>query len=131
MIPGTRVPDNALHRASLWLEDFKSTRDGKVKAVDQDTMVVEFDQLIAACGLTGVTGSDLFEGCIFYGDNFADSMFGRIGLIVTTQAGPATINDVLRSVWMDGLMHGIATRDGKRGLSNTEIEEGVGRDESR
>lgn len=128
-IPGTRVDDNALHRASLWLEDFKRTRDGQVKGYTNEQAAEAFDELIEMCGLQGVTGQDLIEGAIFYATNFRELLGGQ-GLnitVVNRSLGAVDLLAILQSVWIDGLQHGVAMSAGKHGLSNTELREATGR----
>lgn len=121
-IPGTRVDDNALHRASLWLAAFQGTQEGGPVAYSREEEAAEHDRLADECHVDGLTGADIQEGADFYSVNFAVMMLGSAARVVVV--GPTGTLDLLamiRVVWIDGLRHGIATRDGKRGLSNTEI----------
>lgn len=125
-ILGTRVPDNALHRASLWLEDFKRTRQLGFHSQPREEMAVDMDEFVRTVGIDNkVTGQDLVEGGDFYGNNFVQMIFGKLGIVVMTPAGPIDLQGVMFSVWMDGLQHGAAMTAGLYGLSNEEIEQGV------
>lgn len=127
-IPGTRVEDNALHRASLWLEDFKRTRDGYVQQITNEQMGVELAEFAQMCGVE-IEGDALVEGADYYAENFRQMIFGpRLGMTVVTPGGPINLVSILRSVWIDGMQHGAAMTAGKRGLSTQEIAEGVDRE---
>lgn len=120
-IPGTRVPDNRLHRASLWLEDFKRARDGQVRAYTSEDVTALAQQLSDACGL-GVTGPEVIEAVGFYSENLRQMIFGpSVGIAVMTPAGRLELVDIIRSVWIDGFEHGAATAAGLSGESNEEI----------
>jgi hypothetical protein len=120
-IPGTRVPENRLHRASLWLEDMKRTRAGAVVTYDDETMVRELGELADACGLE-LSGEQLAEGAKFYATNFRQIVFGgRLGVTVVSPWGAMDMGAVILSVWLDGFQHGAATAAGKYGESNEEI----------
>jgi hypothetical protein len=120
-IPGTRVPENRLHRASLWLEDTKRVRAGAVVTYDNETMVRELGELADACGLE-LSGEQLAEGARFYADNLRRVVFGgRMGVTVVGPWGTMDLGAVILSVWLDGFQHGAATAAGKYGESNDEI----------
>jgi hypothetical protein len=120
-IAGTRVSDNRLHRASLWLEDWKRVRAGVPVTADRETMVRELAELADACGLE-LSGEQLAEGAEFYATNLRQVLFGqRVDMTVAGPWGAITLGAVILSVWLDGFEHGAATAAGKWGESNEEI----------
>jgi hypothetical protein len=120
-IPGTRVEDNRLHRASLWLEDFKQARDGQLHGYTSEDFTAMAQELSDACGL-GVSGEEVIEAVDFYSENLRQMIFGpSVGISVVTSAGRLDLIDVIRSIWIDGLEHGAATAAGLSGESNEEI----------
>lgn len=124
-IPGTDLPDTALHRASLWFNRFSGLEDGGPPQERTWREVRELhERVLAECHLEGkITADEIREGAQYYGDNIVDGMFGPVCVTVLTPVGQIDVGVMLRSLWLDGLMHGIALRDGKRGLSNAEIIE--------
>jgi hypothetical protein len=130
-ILGTRVPDNALHRASLWLEDFKRVRERGLHTQARDEQAADLDEFVRIVGVDGkVTGMDLVEGAAFYGNNFVEMIFPRgvdITIIGAQLDAPTNLQSVMFSVWLDGMQHGAAMVAGLEGLSNEEIEQGVDR----
>lgn len=120
-IPGTRVEDNRLHRASLWLEDFKRARDGQLHGYTSEDFTAMAQELSDACGL-GVSGQEIVEAVDFYSENLRQMIFGKsLGISVVTPVGAMDLFDILRSVWVDGFEHGAATAAGLSGESNEEI----------
>lgn len=128
-ILGTRVPETPIHRASLWLEDVKWGE--RRPDVDQIEQLKDEDSsywvFIQETGLP-VTPEQLKEAMRYYGENFLRMTFGnRINVVMPTPDGKATFDlaAVFSSVWYDGFQHGAATQAGKRGRSNSEIEQGI------
>lgn len=120
-IPGTDVPDTAIHRASLWVNALAGHQEGgPPQPLTWDQVQERHTRLIEACGMAGkVTAEDIRESSAYYGDT-ASAVF-PVGLTIVTPFGDIDLSIMFRSVWCDGLLHGIAVRDGKRGLSNAEI----------
>lgn len=130
LIPGTRVPDHAIHRASMWLEDVKfAERRPDVEQIEQ---ITDNDALwwifIQETGLP-VTVEQLKESAHYYGLNMLRMTLGnRVNVLMPAPDGKGLIDltTIFTSLWLDAFQHGVATAQGKRGLSNTEM-----RDESR
>jgi len=123
-IPGTRVPDTPIHRASMWLEDLRfgdRRRDAGVEAIRDDDYV----RFIQECALLGVTVENLKEASSFYGANNARMLTGgrlRVAIPSPTGEGIIDLASIFASVWLDAFMHGAATARGKVGMSNAELD---------
>ena len=86
------VPDNGIHRASLWVEQFKTEvaspadvefADAFLEAISQNTL--DYD------------GEDLLRASMFYGQ----SMLVGVGKVADLKA-------LVASIWLDGWLHGAA-----------------------
>lgn len=123
-IPGTVVPDTAIHRASLFLERVKFG-DSFDRQTQPEMGGREFYEQITEQLELPHQPEDLVEASNYYARNFLRSVFGenpdtaRIELS-NGQVIPALL--FFQSLWVDGYAHGAATRAGKRGLSNEERE---------
>lgn len=121
-IPGTRVPDHAIHRASLWLEDLKygeGREDAKLQRMDDFT----WRAFIEECDLP-VTVEQLQEAATYYGMNMLGMTLGnRVNVRIPAPDGDGFIDlhAIFASLWLDAFMHGAATAIGKSGLSNDEM----------
>ena len=131
MIPGTRVPDNPIHRASLWLEELKygARRDDNPGVEPMEREI--FEELIRQCELRGLTPEEIGEAADYYGRNMAAMTLGQVKVMVSTPGrdgvGLMPLSVAFISAWLDGFLHGVATRAGKSGLSNLEIRRSGGR----
>lgn len=127
-IPGTRVPDHAIHRASMWLEDVKfAERRPDVEVPEQ---ITDDDAVwwifIEETGLP-VTVEQLKESAVYYGENMLRMTLGnRVNVMMPTPDGKGVMDlrAIFVSLWLDAFQHGVATALGKHGLSNTEMREG-------
>jgi hypothetical protein len=119
-IPGTHVPDHAIHRASMWLEDLKfgERREYATPEVVGDT----WEGFLRETELP-VTVEQLQEAASYYGANMARMTLGnRVNFLVPVPGGQMVdAVAIFSSLWLDAFMHGVATAQGKRGLSNEEI----------
>lgn len=116
-IPGTAdLPDNPLHRASLWVERFIKRMAARERGTRQmaDGEGVRDLEILARETEIRMTGKELLDGAEFYAANLSRAFFGRIGLHVKTTAGFASIETIILSVWLDGFEHGAATAADKR-----------------
>lgn len=119
-IPGTRVPDTPIHRASLWLEQLKFAERAGVadEAEPMDALVYE---LLLRELDNGVTPEQLEEAAIYYGANLRQMFVpGRAEVIVQTPHGALDLRTMFVSAWLDGWMHGAVTQKGLRGESTEE-----------
>lgn len=120
-IAGTRVPDTAIHRASLWLEEIKypgRRENAELEGMDEEAL----RRFLEGVGLAFRCSPDeLTEAAKFYGTNLAVMLVGDVRIVVMTALGPVGVPTMMTSAWVDGFMHGAATVAGKRGLSNDEI----------
>lgn len=111
-IPGTRVPDTPIHRASLWWEQLEfGGRDlSTPERMDAATAEALVEELVAT-----YTAEQLHEAATYYGRNWAEMILGpNVGL-----AG-VNANALFTSVWLDGFAHGAGTQARKYGTSRTE-----------
>jgi hypothetical protein len=128
-IAGTRVPDTPIHRASLWLEEIKY---GARREDDPEIEPFElefFVELIRQCELRDLTPEQIKEAADYYGANMlAMTLGGRVNVMVPAPGGGfMDFKSIFVSTWLDGWMHGVATKAEKVGLSNDEIRQLGGR----
>lgn len=125
-IPGTRVPDTPIHRASMWLEDLKygERRLGDAPLPMEVTEDELYELLIRELELD-VTVEQLLEAADYYGTNLAVMLHGAFQIVVQTPDG-RTISgaSMFISAWLDGWMHGAVTQKGLRGRSVREMLDG-------
>jgi hypothetical protein len=121
-IPGTRVPDTPIHRASLWLEDVKFGERRADADLGPEEMGDTFQDFIDAAE-ANFTVEQLREAATYYGDNMLHMMTGgRVDFLIPSPTGDGMIDGrgVFASLWLDAFMHGFATARGKIGKSNEE-----------
>lgn len=128
-IPGTRVPDNPIHRASLWVESLKYAPDVRAAGDEAVERLDDFAwrAFVEESGLP-ITVEQLVDAVEFYGENLRRMIVGnRLNFMMPMPGGEGMMDlgGVFKSVWFDGFEHGAGTALGKRGLSNQEIREGV------
>lgn len=93
-----RVPAvdcNPLDRASFYVEELKyGPGPGKLEVAEWEEMVAQLETLLRDAGVSSMSGEELLEAIFYYGNSVAGSfgMSFQLGL----------------SVFLDGLMHGIA-----------------------
>jgi hypothetical protein len=122
-IPGTRVPDTAIHRASMWLEYLKfgdARRNAGVEKMTDDTF-----ELFVAAAQVNFTAEQMKEAAQFYGLNMLQMTVGnRVNFMIPSPDGEGLMDGraVFASLWIDAFMHGVATARGKHGPSNLEAE---------
>lgn len=94
--------DTALDRASFWVEELKYGPGEKtVEQITMDEYAAQMEVLLRAANVTSTTGEELLEASKFYAVSQAKS-FG-VNVILTY------------SIWLDGLMHGVALTAGLEG----------------
>lgn len=127
-IPGTRVPDTPIHRASMWVEDIKFG-EGRPDAVEPVPMGDTWEEFIKATGLP-ITAEQLMEAASYYGSNNVRMLTGgRLDVVIPSPTGEGYIDlaAIFASLWADAFFHGVATAQGRTGLSNTESDQRVDR----
>lgn len=125
VIPGTRVPDNPVNRAALWVHTQQNTDHNREPVeVDWFELIVDLERFVRLCGLEGVTPAELIEGVEFNGLHHTATLFGPIGFAPDDNSAP-DVRTIVTSIWLDALKVGIALRAGKHGLSDAEIASGT------
>lgn len=122
-ILGTRVPDTPIHRASMWLEDLKFGERRKEAGAEP---MGELWQRFVTLSEASFTPEQLQEAADYYGTNNAAVLTGgRLEVTIPAPGGEGVmfLRDIFASLWADAFMHGHATAQGRRGLSNQEIAE--------
>lgn len=138
-IAGTAgLPDNRIHRASLWLERMKFgerafTREMDERHVESQTQE-ENSLLFRELEMEDITPRDVQLASMFYGRNLQHMLFGnRVQIMMPTpvhgEKGQVNFGDLLAMVWRDGFEHGAAARAGKHAFTDTEIRERGGADD--
>jgi hypothetical protein len=133
-IPGTVLEDNAIHRASLWLEGVKfGERAGVTNTAEE---ITDDDWLwfavIEECKLP-VSVEQLKTAATHYGINMRAMTIGdRVNFAIPAPGGNGVMSadTIFISLWLDAFCHGAATAAAKYGLSRTEVESGVQAPES-
>jgi hypothetical protein len=123
-IPGTRVPDTPIHRASMWLEYLKFRERRKDATAPEDMDDATWETFVAATG-ANFTVEQMQEAAAYYGQNMLQMMLGgRVDFAIPSPTGKGHISgrSAFASLWLDAFMHGYATARGKRGMSNLEAE---------
>lgn len=93
------MSDNALDRASFYVEELKYGPGPRaLEPLVEEELAAQLDVLLAGSGVTSITGRELAEACDFYAQSW-----GRIFEMKTV---------VAKSLFVDGLMHGIALAGG-------------------
>lgn len=93
---------NPIHLAGLYVEELKYQGDDKaVVGMTWDGVRPQIEQLIREGGIEGLTVDQVIEAVKFYGDLFA---------IVLNLSPFVTL-----SIFLDGLMHGMAVAAGLKG----------------
>lgn len=91
-----------LDRASFYVEELKyGPGSGKLERAEFDQVVAQLEVLLRDAGVTSMTGLELLEAMDYY----AISLARTLGV-------PPTFT---RSIFLDGLMHGIALTAGLEG----------------
>ena len=124
-IPGTRVPDTPIHRASMWLEDLKFGEGRATQKPQAVPMGDTWEDFIRETGIP-ITVEQMKEAATYYGENMLRMTTGnRVNFAIPNPAGEGFIDGrgIFASLWLDAFMHGAATALGKTGLSNQEIAE--------
>lgn len=121
-IPGTRVPDTPIHRASMWLEEFRfgDRREEAGTEVMEDDY---WERFIQETGLTGLTPENIAEAAAYYGHNNIRMLTGgRLNVVIPNPHGEGHLDlgAIFVSLWADAFCHGVATKAGKVGPSNQE-----------
>lgn len=123
-IPGTRVPDTAIHRASMWLEDLKFG-ERRAYTSQPESKEADFEEkFVEATGVRSFTADEMREAAVYYGQNLRRMVLGdRLNIAMPSPTGEGLIDadGIFISLWLDAFEHGIATGLGLRGLSNDEI----------
>jgi hypothetical protein len=123
-ILGTRVPDTPIHRASMWLEEFRfgdRREEAGTERFDED----EWERFVQETALVGVTGDNIQEAAIYYGLNNLHMLTGgRLEMVIPNPHGEGhlSLSNIFISLWADAFAHGVATKAGKIGVSNEEKE---------
>lgn len=121
-ILGTRVPDTPIHRASMWLEEFRFG-DRREEAETETMEDGYWQKFIQETGLLNLTDDDISEAAHYYGiNNLRMLTGGRINVLIPSPTGEGHIDlaGIFVSLWADAFCHGVATKAGKVGLSNEE-----------
>lgn len=121
-MPGSELPDNAIHRASLWVEGIKYAIDQRVDAEPDRIDEFEWRAFIEESGLP-VTVEQLQQAVVYYGLSTAGNFLGgRVNIAVPAPGGGLVdLRSIFASVWYDGFMHGVATAQGRRGQTSKEL----------
>lgn len=130
-IPGTGgLPDNPIHRASLWLERLKfGERAFTATDVEQhaDGTMGHTRFILEETGLVEeLTPEDVQLACLYYGRNMRRMLFGdRIQIMLPNPAKSERVekinmDELFASLWRDAFEHGLATAARKYGESKTE-----------
>jgi hypothetical protein len=102
---GRRDPNehpNALDWASFYVEDLKyGPEAAKVTTVDPPQIAAQLEVLLRDAGIGSMTGTELESAVVYYAQSWADAV--QLNRTMTL------------SVFIDGLMHGIAIAGGLRG----------------
>jgi hypothetical protein len=123
-IPGTEVPDNAIHRASLWLERLKfgDTYDerGGPELAEPDW----WERFLLETGLHAVLEPDEIKAAAnYYGESLASQLLGgRVSITIPNPAGEGWIGAqaIFATLWADAFMHGVATAQRRSAQTNEE-----------
>lgn len=134
-IPGTGgLPDNAIHRASLWLERLKfgeraftQTEPEIESSPDGEEHFGHTRMLLESTGFSGeLTPKDVHLASLYYGGNMRRGLFGnRIQVYLPNPAKngeqeQVNMDELFAALWKDAFEHGLATGTRQRGLSKTE-----------
>lgn len=97
-------PRNVMHQASFYIERLKYG-DGPraVELVAADSMSEQVEHLLQAAGVTDLTADEFNDAASYYGRSFS-RQFGGSALVA-------------KSIFVDGIMHGLALAAGLRGES--------------
>jgi hypothetical protein len=91
-----------LDRASWYIESLKyGAGPGVLEATEWDAVVGQMETLLRDAGAQSMTGAELLEATEYYSRSFA----GTLGVPIL----------LTRSLFVDGLMHGIALAGGVEG----------------
>jgi hypothetical protein len=120
-IPGTEVPDNVLHRASLWLEDRKfGDRAGVASEPELSEVKQHWSDLLDEFDVP-LTPDEVREGSFYYAQNWRRMVFAGMDVVIPTPDGNAlNLATLLQSLWLDAFEHGLAVAHGKSALSIEE-----------
>lgn len=124
-IPGTRVPDTPIHRASMWLERFRFG-DRRKNAGVEDMEDDYWSKFIDQTGLEGLDADDIEEAARYYGHNNVRMLVGnRLNVRIASPTGEGfmDLGSLFVSLWADAFAHGVVTAKGLSGLSNQEEEQ--------
>jgi hypothetical protein len=134
-IPGTGgLPDNLIHRASLWLERLKfgerafTLSDPQIEAhPDGEETFGHTRMLLESTGLAeDLSPKDVRLAALYYGSNMRRGLFGnRLQLFVPNPAKggeqeQVNMDELFGALWMDAFEHGLATHARLYGHSKTE-----------
>lgn len=88
--------------SSFYIESLKyGPGSGAVEGVTRDQITAQLETLLRDADVSSMTGAELIDACDFY----AESLARALGLPVI----------MVKTLWLDGLMHGIAFAAGVRG----------------
>lgn len=95
-------PTNALHQASFAVEELKyGPGEGKLEFMPAKEIDTQLATLLEAAGVTDITPEELRGAMEYYGVNFTNML-----------GGSKLVN---YSVFIDGVMHGLALAAGLKG----------------
>ena len=88
-----------LDRASFYVEELKyGPGAGRLEGVDAEQIVAQLEVLLRDAGVSSMTGEQLLDAMVYYGVSLASSF--------------TTHPTITLSLFLDGLMHGIALAGG-------------------
>jgi hypothetical protein len=91
-IPGTRVPDTPIHRASMWLEYLKFRERRKDASAPEDMDDATWETFVAATG-ANFTVEQMQEAAAYYGQNMLQMMLGgRVDFAIPSPTGKGHIS---------------------------------------
>lgn len=100
-------PANPLHQASFYLEEIKYGREpGRLTGATTEEISRDMEALLRDAEVTSMTGAELVETCDYYARSFVAN-FATAGLPL-----PQIVS---KTIFLDGVAHGIALAKGLKG----------------